>query len=115
MRRIMHFTGCRATIVRLPGRGASRGARVTLDLAAAATTTAPSIAAEPRSWPKSAVEQLSAITALVAQRAVTVDAATASFTGAKRELVLRHLETLALMGEVIVGADDSYAAVRKAA
>jgi hypothetical protein len=70
---------------------------------------------ERRAWPASAVEQLAAIGALAAQRAVSVDDATASFTGARREHVERHLETLALMGEVTRDADGRYQAARKVA
>lgn len=71
--------------------------------------------AERRPWPKSAVEQLAALGALVAQRRVTVEEAAASFEGAKRELVARHLETLAMMGEVTVDAGGRYEVARKVA
>lgn len=40
---------------------------------------------------------------------------TASFAGARHDLVVRHLETLALMGEVTIDADGRYQAVRKVA
>lgn len=86
----------------------------TLDLGAAAEAKAAPIA-ERRPWPKSAVEQLAALGALVAQRRVTVEEAAASFDGAKRELVARHLETLAMMGEVTVDAGGRYEAARKVA
>ena len=45
---------------------------------------------------------------LAAMRAVTVDDATAHFAGARREIVARHLETLAILGELREGADGSY-------
>lgn len=45
-------------------------------------------------------KQLAAVRALAARHAVSVDEATASFAGARREHVERLLETLALMGEV---------------
>ena len=80
----------------------------------AATEAAPAIA-ERRPWPTSAVEQLAALGSLVTQRRVSVDEAAASFTGARRDLVLRHLETLALMGEVTVDADGRYQVARKVA
>jgi hypothetical protein len=79
--------------------------------AAAAEGSAPAL----RSWPTSAVEQLAAIGALVGQRVVSVDDAMATFAGARRELVIRHLETLALMGEDTRDADGRYQAARKVA
>ena len=87
---------------------------VPLELVAAATAAqAPDV--ERRPWPATAVEQLAALGALVAQRHVNADEATAHFTNAKRELVVRHLETLALMGEVTLDADGRYQAARKVA
>ncbi|MBK6842377.1 MAG: hypothetical protein IPG88_08755 [Gemmatimonadetes bacterium] len=44
---------------------------------------------------------------------MTVDEAVAAFDGARRELVARHLETLALMGEVSVDADGQYGVVAR--
>jgi hypothetical protein len=70
---------------------------------------------ERRPWPATAVEQLAALGALVAQRHVNADEAAAHFVNAKRELVVRHLETLALMGEVTLDADGRYQAARKVA
>lgn len=82
----------------------------------AAESRATVAASEPqRAWPASAVEQLQAISALLAQRALTADELAARFTGARRDLVARHLETLAMMGEVTVDRDGRYAAARKAA
>ena len=85
------------------------------ELALVATAAAIPVAAERRPWPRSAVEQLAALGTLVAQRRVTADEAAASFTGARKELVVRHLETLALMGEVTVDAEGRYQAARKVA
>ncbi len=68
-----------------------------------------------RPWPVTAVEQLSAIGATLTSRPHTTDEVVAAFIGAKRDLVTRHLETLALMGEITVGDDGRYAAARKAA
>lgn len=78
-------------------------------------TAEPAAAEQPKTWPSTAVEQLSAIGALVAQRAVTPDEAMSEFKGARRELIARHLETLALMGEVTVDAAGRYQAARKVA
>ena len=43
---------------------------------------------------------LTALRALAAAHAISVDEAAGAFEGAKRELVARHLETLAILGEV---------------
>jgi hypothetical protein len=51
-------------------------------------------------WPATAVEQLAALQALVGRAPVTVDEAAAAFAGADGRLVGRHLETLAMLGEV---------------
>ncbi len=70
---------------------------------------------EPRAWPATAVEQLSALGSLVMQRPLTPDEIAANFNGARRDLIARHLETLALMGEVVVDRDGRYGAARKIA
>lgn len=79
---------------------------------------APSAVAEPvalRPWPATAVEQLAAIGALVGQDPRSADEIGAAFAKAKPELVTRHLETLALMGEIAVDGEGRYSGVRKAA
>lgn len=85
-----------------------------LQLETASVAPAP-VSAEARPWPATAVEQLAALGALVAQRPVTPDDVVANFTGARRDLVTRHLETLALMGEVTTDATGRYHAARKVA
>jgi len=57
-------------------------------------------AADTRPWPATTVEQIRALLDLVAATPATVDEATATFRGARRDIVERHLETLAIMGEV---------------
>ncbi|HEX6938417.1 MAG TPA: hypothetical protein VF158_03330, partial [Longimicrobiales bacterium] len=59
--------------------------------------TAPDAA---RAWPATTVEQIAALLDLVAGAPATVEEATSAFRGARRDLVERHLETLAIMGEV---------------
>jgi hypothetical protein len=75
-------------------------------------------------WPMEKEEILERLVALHDERVaeeqrglvpVSVDDATASFTGAKREHLERHFETLALMGEVTLDADGRYQAARKVA
>ncbi len=55
---------------------------------------------QPAKWAPTAVEQLTTITALLAERPRTSADLVASFSGARPQLIERHLETLALMGEV---------------
>jgi hypothetical protein len=59
-------------------------------------------------WPSTVLEQIGALQRLVANSPVTVEQAAASFTGARREMVARHLETLALMGELRTTPDGRY-------
>jgi hypothetical protein len=72
-----------------------------LDTGAEATEAeGQAVTAPPLPWPWDAVGQITALHALAAAGPITVDQATLRFTGAKRELVARHLETLAILGEV---------------
>ncbi|MEX2181321.1 MAG: DNA methyltransferase [Gemmatimonadaceae bacterium] len=52
-------------------------------------------------WPERAHEQLQAIGALLGHQVLSTAQIADLFTGAKKEHVARHLETLALMGEVV--------------
>lgn len=76
-----------------------------------------SIAAEPvkSPWPGTAVEQISAISAAIAKQPHTSAELAASFTGAQAALVARHLETLALMGELSLAPDGRYVTARRVA
>jgi hypothetical protein len=87
----------------------------TLDLRTAVPIATPRSVATIPVWPTSAVDQLAALSALVSRSAVTTDEASANFVGARRDLVQRHLETLALMGEVTLDVDGRYQAARKVA
>ena len=60
------------------------------------TRSAPAAA---RAWPATTVEQIAALLDLIADSPATVEEATSAFRGARRDLVERHLETLAIMGE----------------
>jgi hypothetical protein len=51
-------------------------------------------------WPKTAVEQLEAITGLATRGVTSVPGLVAGFDGADKKLVARHLETLVMLGEV---------------
>ncbi len=54
----------------------------------------------PTPWPKDAVGQITALRQLVAEAPLTAEQAAACFVGAPAALVSRHLETLAILGEV---------------
>lgn len=69
---------------------------------------------EPMPWPAEAVEQIGALKRLVSARAISVDGALAQFAGAKREIVARHLETLAILGELRALGDGLYGAAAAA-
>ncbi|HNV75967.1 MAG TPA: hypothetical protein PKH96_14910, partial [Gemmatimonadaceae bacterium] len=64
----------------------------------------------PAPWPKDAVGQITVLRQIASEAPITVEAALKRFTGAKRELVERHLETLAILGEVQRLEDGRYAA-----
>jgi hypothetical protein len=76
--------------------------------AAAAKKAKP--AAKP-AWPVHAVEQIGAIKDALSAVPLTVAQVAARFAGARADLVRRHLETLALMGEVRVDTGGRYVAV----
>jgi hypothetical protein len=62
-------------------------------------------------WPRGAIDQIAALKRLATQAPITVDQAVKRFIGAKREIVARHLETLAILGELRAGPDGSYGRV----
>ena len=82
--------------------------------AAAADEPPPATTALP-AWPDSAIGQIGAISALLTQRPMTAAEVSGAFAGARKELVARHLETLALMGEIVLGADGRFRGARVAA
>ena len=72
-------------------------------------TAAPApAAAAPVPWPADAVGQLTALQQLANAAPISVEEAVKRFTGAKRDIVERHLETLALLGELQRGDDGRY-------
>lgn len=76
-----------------------------LTLAAPVTTAAE--AALP-AWPRTALDQLAAVKALLASRVLSAAEVVAAFEGASAPMVDRHLETLTLMGELMRTADGKY-------
>lgn len=61
-------------------------------------------------WPGDAVGQITALRQFAQATAVSIDEAATRFRGAPRAIVLRHLETLAILGEVRALEDGRYAA-----
>lgn len=55
---------------------------------------------EKQAWPKTAVEQLEAITALGARGVTTESGLMTAFKRADKKIVARHLETLVMLREV---------------
>ncbi len=92
-----------------PAAKPKRGRKAKGDGAAAATAPVKA------PWPATAVEQIAAITATLAQRPLNAAGVAAAFTGARPDLVQRHLETLSLMGELAVDAEHRYHTSRRSA
>ena len=65
-------------------------------------------AVAPAPWPPDAVGQLTALQQLANAAPISVDDAVRRFTGAKRDIVERHLETLRLLGELQRDEDGRY-------
>jgi hypothetical protein len=66
---------------------------------------------EKREWPAGAIEQIGAVKTAVAIAPVTPAEVASVFSGAPRPLVIRHLETLAMVGEVRKMPHGRYMAV----
>jgi hypothetical protein len=66
---------------------------------------------EKREWPTGAIEQIGAVKTAVAIAPVTPAEVASAFSGAPRPLVIRHLETLAMVGEVRKMPHGRYMAV----
>ena len=64
----------------------------------------------PSPWPSDAIGQITALRALAVSGPITVDEATDRFVNARRDIVARHFETLALLGEVIDLGEGRYVA-----
>jgi hypothetical protein len=60
-------------------------------------------------WPGDAIGQITVLRGMAAVTPVSVDDAMQRISGARRDIVRRHLETLALLGEVRTTTDGRYA------
>jgi hypothetical protein len=74
------------------------------------TDAAPAAAkkAKPPAWPADVISQIGAIKRLLADEALSADDVAARFTGAKADIVRRHLDILLVMGEVQQNPDGRY-------
>ena len=68
----------------------------------------------PAPWPTDAVGQITALRTLTLAGPITVEEAASRFVGARRDLVERHLETLAILGEVVALEGKKYTAATPA-
>ena len=84
-------------------------------LALAASTSTQTSAPGSEAWPGSTIEQIAAIQRCLGRGPASVDEIAASFRGARRDVITRHLETLALMGELRIGSDGAYHLVLRVA
>lgn len=82
-----------------PRFGDRAGETPTLDLDTMTATDG--VPARPLPWPSDAVGQISVLRTLAGHEPLTVDEALRKFTGGKRDLILRHFETLMILGEVV--------------
>jgi hypothetical protein len=86
------------------GKGTEAPApELALPVAAKKTKPAPKPA-----WPATAVEQITAIKDALAAEPLTAAEVAARFEGGRPDLVRRHVETLALMGEVRAEPGERY-------
>lgn len=65
-------------------------------------------AAPKPTWPGTVIEQIGAIKQVLAAEARTADELTSCFSGAKGDIIRRHLEILDVMGEVQRDSDGCY-------
>jgi hypothetical protein len=85
----------------------------TLDLPVSTISSALTVESErvtPIPWPVDAVGQITMLRTMAVMAPLSVDEAVRRFGGAKREIVARHLETLAILGELREVAAGRYAA-----
>lgn len=75
--------------------------------------TTPMPTARP-AWPTTVIEQIAALKSLADAGPVGVEDAAARFVGARREIVARHLDILAIMGELQQTPDGRYQALAAA-
>lgn len=75
----------------------------------------PGHSATVRAWPADVVDQITELRRLAGEGPLTVDGAVSRFVGAPRTLVVRHLETLAILGELRPHGQGRYSAARAAA
>src|SRR5690606_3805907 len=88
-----------------PEAAAAAEAGLELEEAAAASAEG---AGERAAWPEDVIAQRAAVRDAAAARALTPEELVAAFRGARRDVVARHLETLAVLGELTLREDGRY-------
>ena len=78
------------------------------DAAPGASSSPPSVASTVP-WPGDAIGQITVLRGMATATPLSVDDAMQRLSGARRDIVHRHLETLALLGEVRTTTDGRYA------
>lgn len=96
-------------VPRFGGAAAATREEPALELPAEPAAAAPAEQARP--WPGGAIEQIGAVKAQLAALPATPPEVAAAFAGASVPLVTRHLDTLAMVGEVRVLGDGRYEVV----
>jgi hypothetical protein len=86
-----------------------------MGLSTEASSGSDSPIAQPLPWPTDAVGQITALRQIAAASPVSVDEATSRFAGAPKAIVARHLETLAILGELRAIEGGRYSAALVAA
>ncbi|WP_434478228.1 class I SAM-dependent DNA methyltransferase [Gemmatimonas sp.] len=90
------------------GAGALPAPELSLDMADAETMPTAAAMTPSTEWPKDAIAQITMIRGTVLTSPATVDDTVARFKGGRRDIVLRHLETLTLLGELEIDEKGRY-------
>jgi hypothetical protein len=85
---------------RLGGESEAQTWAPTLELPDAPSVAATPAATTPIPWPADAIGQITVLRSMAAMTPLSIEEAVHRLVGAKREIVHRHLETLAMLGEV---------------
>lgn len=85
---------------RFGGESDSQASVPSLGLPDTASVAAAPAATAPTPWPADAIGQITVLRSMAAGTPVSIEEAMQRLAGAKRDIVHRHLETLAMLGEV---------------
>jgi hypothetical protein len=85
---------------RFGGESDAQAPTPTLGLPEVPSVAAAQAATAPTPWPSDAIGQITVLRSMAAMTPVSIEEAVQRLVGAKRDIVHRHLETLAMLGEV---------------